>query len=258
MLRFLLIALLALAARPSNVWAVFVDWDTLIWTPGTLSNSYDVDPNSPGNDITITIGGDTQDLVVDPASGLQTPARTYSLQGGGPAGQLSLELATTMIPPNLMTVTVTFSPQYLLGVQNVSFSLFDIDQEEKQDLITDISARGVGGVVGYAATITNIGSSVSHTGAGFGQRLRGIADSPDTGLSSGNGNATISFGSNAIQSFTFTFDSTPGGPKLQKLALGDISFTPVPEINPAIAAGGLCLIAGVAASRRYARKKRQS
>ena len=74
----------------------------------------------------------------------------------------------------------------------------------------------------------------------------GIATNADTGATSGNGNVTISFGATAISSFTFTYGSGSGtvaNPTYQHIALDDISFTPVPEINPAWSALGSCLVA---------------
>ena len=56
--RFLLLALfgpfLATAAH-----AITLDWDTVTWTAGSLSNSYNIDPLKAGNDITVSmpIGG---------------------------------------------------------------------------------------------------------------------------------------------------------------------------------------------------------
>jgi hypothetical protein len=39
--------------------AIVVAWDGLTRTPGTLNNSYDIDPNpaQAGNDITVTVSG---------------------------------------------------------------------------------------------------------------------------------------------------------------------------------------------------------
>src|SRR5207244_7379928 len=39
----------------SFVSAVTLDWSTVTWTAGTTSNSYDIDPSNPGNDITISM-----------------------------------------------------------------------------------------------------------------------------------------------------------------------------------------------------------
>jgi hypothetical protein len=71
------------------------------------------------------------------------------------------------------------------------------------------------------------------------QQLTGIAPAGDT---TSDGNATISF-SVPITSFTFTFDNSQGPPRVQEFALYDISFSPVPEINPALSALGSCLVA---------------
>ena len=39
--------------------AVTLDWSAVTWTAGSLSNSYDIDPSNPGNDITIAMSGNT-------------------------------------------------------------------------------------------------------------------------------------------------------------------------------------------------------
>src|SRR5436190_593234 len=39
--------------------AVTLDWDTVTWTAGSLSNSYDIDAARPGNDVTVTVSGNT-------------------------------------------------------------------------------------------------------------------------------------------------------------------------------------------------------
>jgi len=35
--------------------ATLLDWNTVTWTPGSLTNSYDVDPGSPGNGATTNL-----------------------------------------------------------------------------------------------------------------------------------------------------------------------------------------------------------
>jgi len=54
--------------------AVLVDWSALSWPAGSLSNSYDVDPASTGNDVTITVSGDTAQLQSEPP---QTPGNHH-------------------------------------------------------------------------------------------------------------------------------------------------------------------------------------
>ncbi len=36
-----------------------LDWNLVTWAPGQLSQSFDIDPSNPGNDITITVSGNT-------------------------------------------------------------------------------------------------------------------------------------------------------------------------------------------------------
>jgi hypothetical protein len=92
---------------------------------------------------------------------------------------------------------------------------------------------------------------VSITGSGINQVVDGVTNNSDTGATSGNGNVTISFGTNAIKSFSFVYGSgstAPADPTSQGIAIHDISFTPIPELNPSwtaiiscIAAAGLIL-----------------
>jgi hypothetical protein len=57
-----LLFLCVLSLSSATVNAVVVDWDTLTWTPGTFINSYDVDPAKAGNDVTVTVSGNTGQL----------------------------------------------------------------------------------------------------------------------------------------------------------------------------------------------------
>src|SRR5437016_10433619 len=74
--------------------AVLVDWSALNWPAGSLSNSYDVDPSSAGNDVTVTISGDTGQLQASLVSpNPQTPAITRAFDGGLGTSPETLELA---------------------------------------------------------------------------------------------------------------------------------------------------------------------
>jgi hypothetical protein len=46
----------AIFAFTGSASAALVDWSALNWPAGSLSNSYDVDPASAGNDVTVTSG----------------------------------------------------------------------------------------------------------------------------------------------------------------------------------------------------------
>jgi hypothetical protein len=234
--------------------AVTVDWDTLTWTAGSLTNSYDVDPAKPGNDVTVTVSGNTAQLQPELLSpNPMTPAITTDFQGGLGAAPNTLCLAVNFANQSQgSTVTVDFSALYALGVQNVSFTLFDIDfanvsgSSTYQDQLSSITALSIDGTTLVAPTITTSANN-SLSGSGLTQVVNGTASTVDTGAGSGNGNVTISFGATAIKSFTFTYGSGgPSGvtdPTYQHVGIYDITFTPVPEINPAWSALGSCLVA---------------
>jgi hypothetical protein len=226
--------------------AVVLDWDGVTWTAGSLSNSYDVDPGTPGNDITVTMSGDVNRFTNDATSGVPTPAIDMTLTGGLSPVENSLQLAANLKTGSKIFVTVDFSALYLQGVQNVSFSIFDIDLEKNHDQIRSIYGIALDGTH-VAATITNIGSAVTLNGAGLGQFLTGRDPSPDN---SSNGNATISFGGTPITGFAFTWGNTNGAPFYQQISITDIYFIPVPEMSPAVPTIIVCVAAAAIARRR--------
>jgi hypothetical protein len=233
--------------------AVTLDWDTVTWTAGSLNNSYDIDPATSGNDITVTVSGNTAQLQPELVSpNPMTPAITTDFQGGLATVQNTLCLAVNFANQSqAVSVTVDFSALYTQGVQNVSFTLFDIDFSNVSgntyaDQLRNIVATLIDGTTLVAATITT-SSNNTLSGSGLTQVVNGTVSTVDTGTGSGNGNVTISFGATAIKSFTFTYGSGgPSGvtdPTYQHVGISDISFTPVPEINPAWSAVGSCLLA---------------
>jgi hypothetical protein len=259
--RFLLLALLgpflATAAH-----AITLDWDTVTWTAGTLSKSYDIDPAKAGNDITVTVSGNTTQLTTELASGNpMTPAITPDFQGGLGTAQNTLCLAVNFANQSqAITVTVDFSALYTSGVAGVSFTLFDIDfsaasGNNYQDQLLSIVATSIDGITQVAPTITTSANNTL-SGAGLTQVVNGTVSTVDNGPGSGNGNVTISFGTTAIKSFTFTYGSGSGtvpDPTYQHVGIHDITFTPVPEINPAWSALASCLVAAALILRHSAK-----
>jgi hypothetical protein len=154
-----------------------------------------------------------------------------------------------------LTVQISFNTgtTWATAANNVSFTIFDIDITTNSDIINSIYGVAPDGTH-VAATITNVGPVVTLTGSGLTQTLTGNAASLDN---SGNGNATISFGTTVTDVF-FTFGNNAGAPRYQDIAIGDISFTPVPEINPATASALSCLLAlgAMMAFHRRAKLKR--
>jgi hypothetical protein len=235
----LLGCLVFLAAGPQVAHALVLDWDTVTWTAGSVNNSYDLNGDAV-NDIAINITkqGNGPVFAIDPTSGVQTPAITQTLTGGLSPVQNSLMIAGNLHTNTDLTVQISF-PSGTPGANNVSFSLFDIDVTTNSDIINSIYGVAVDGTH-VAATITNVGPGVTLSGSGLAQTLTGNVVSSDN---SANGNATISFGATVITDVFFTFGNTAGGPKYQDIAIDDITFTPVPEINPAVTAVGSCFLA---------------
>jgi hypothetical protein len=218
--------------------ALVLDWDSVTWSQGSLINSYDLTGDAI-NDITVKITSQQANIWAnDPTTGDQTPTINQTLTGGLSPVQNSLMLAANLKTHSDTTIQLTFSGVYP-GAANVSFTLFDIDVTTNSDIISEIYGLTSDGTQ-IAATITNVGSNVTLSGSGLTQTLTGNAANANN---SGNGNATISFGSAVITDVFFTFSNTAGAPRYQDIGIGDITFSPVPEINPAAASAVSCLFA---------------
>lgn len=249
--------------------AIVLDWDTVTWAPGSLHNSYDIDPDNAGNDVILdVVANNGAPLQPErPAPNPLTPALSPSFQGGNATIENSLCIALDLANnTQSVTLTVNFAA-YAQGVKDVSFTIFDVDSNNVpgsstyQDRISSIRALSIDGVTLIAPTITtSLNNSVS--GTGVDQIVDGIATTADTGAGSGDGNVTISFGSAAIKSFTFTYG---GGPLFddstyEHIGVSDISFTPIPEVNPASFSSASCLLAVgfVSLHRRRVRRSDRS
>lgn len=239
--------------------ALVLDWDTAVWAPGDLSNSYDLNGDAV-NDITIQITSQQANIWAnDPTSGTQSPVDNQTLTGGLSPAQNSLMLAANLKTHSDCTVQISFTggngPLNTPGAGNVSFTLFDIDITTNADIISNIYGVALDGTL-VPATITNVGPTVTLTGTGLAQQLEGNAAA---GNNTGDGNATISFGSTIITDVFFTFSNTAGAPRYQDIGISDITFTPVPEINPAASSAVSCVIAlglAVFGHRRAAKARR--
>lgn len=230
--------------------AIVLDWSNITWTAGSLSNSYDIDPDNPGNDITITITGSTNQFFNS-----TYPKVTQDFTGGiSPApDQLDLyvDFANTS---QSITLTITFN--YATGVSNVNFTLFDVDTgdtfTEKGktkrtfiDQVDSIYGTSTNGSL-IAPTIVNSNASFNTvSGSGTNQSIVGTAKANDF---SNEGSVGVSYGTNNITSFTFTYgegSGTGADPAAQGIGLYDISFSPkpkVPEFHPAWISAALCLL----------------
>ena len=240
-----LVALLVALICPGQVKAITLDWNSVDWTPtGTLTQSFDIDSGNAGNDITITITGNTSRF--DSSS----PNDTTDLTGGI-AGQESLFLYANQFKKASESFTITITFNYTLGVDNVDFTLFDIDRNSDGDWIDQIrSIHGTFGTTNNAATITG---SANNTVAGSGTNQT-ITGNTDTASDSGSANALIDFGRALLTSVSFVYGNAPGTDvqSQQWIGLSDIHFRPkIPEVNPAW--GGM-IICGLAMGVRLRRR----
>lgn len=227
--------------------AVVLDWTTVWWPDGALSRNFNIDFSSPGQDVNVTISGSTGRFFDD------YPQITEDFTGGFGSSTDQLDLFVNFGSlSEVITVTVTFD--YDDGVDNVFFTLFDIDTASGSsyprgfiDQVKNITGKAMDGTT-VIPTITGSANNTVLYGGSLTQVVQGVSITSDTGSDSGNGNAYFDFGDHAIQSFTFTYGNSSTGvfsnPSQQGIGLYDISYTKakprVPEFHPAWAALMLC------------------
>jgi hypothetical protein len=280
MKRLLLLFALALCGAGA-VHAVTLDWDSVNWTDpnngnATFSQSFNVDASNAGNDVTITISGSTSDFEQS-----TSPDDTTDYNGGFGSGQESLVLRVDY-NNNSDSTTVTIDFSYASGgVTAVSFAIFDVDFNDGQfrDILRNFVAYDANNnVLAVYATLTNDATTTQSTtgnttnnpynaitgsGTANAQALAYDSD-PGASGSSGNvgqnddeGNVYVSFVSNGtrIDHVSFVYDND-GFLGAQAIALGDITWTTVPEPSTVLGGGLLVALAGAQLLRRLFRKPR--
>lgn len=236
---FLLVGLTLATALPCR--GVTLDWSLVTWPQGSLTNSFDIDATNPGNDVRITITGDTQYLTGN------NPQIDSQVTGGLGKNTLSLDLTSTF---DLVTETWTLTVEFLYasGVENVSYTIFDIDSVTSPppaDQLTKIYGIAAGSTNLVAPTIVGSSDNVV-TGSGVNQSVTGILPNPQADP---NGNVYISYSNTSISSFTYTMgmDTTNGNPQqLRSMhsALYNIVYSkPVPEVGVFLGPGVIAVFA---------------
>lgn len=231
--------------------AIVLDWSTITWTAGSLSNSYDIDPDNPGNDITVTITGSTNRFFNS-----TYPKLTQDFTGGISPDPDQLDLYVDYANTS-QSITITVAFNYAAGVSNVNFTIFDVDTGDTFTEKGKTKRTFIDQVDGIYATSTNssliapviVNSNTTYntvSGSGTNQSVVGIAKANDF---SNEGSVGVSYGTNNITSFTFTYgegSGTGSDPAAQGIGLYDITFSPkpkVPEYRPALFSAVLCLLA---------------
>lgn len=222
-----------LVTLPGRVGGVLFDWDTVSWTPGSLSNSYDIDASNPGNDITITITGATSRFIPT------YPQITQDFEGGLSPAENVLDVFVNY-SRRTQSITITVEFHYALGVEDVGFSLFDIDRTDSETFIDEIRTIKANFGTGSDIAATSVTGSANNTvsGSGLGTTITGTELTSDVGAGSGDANATISFGTNALTQFSFVYGDNSDAerdPAQQGIGLYDISFKKrIPEYHPGL------------------------
>ncbi|NJK92798.1 MAG: hypothetical protein HC904_13835 [Blastochloris sp.] len=230
----------------NKVQAVTFDWDMVDWGTGNLTQSFDFDPSNPGNDITITISGDTG-TIKSPHSGSNFSPDDNELATGGFAGEETLLLSVDFTQDNgNQSLIVTIQFHYVYGVDNTSFILTDVDRNTTSqnfiDVISDWDASYGAGPSFYPTLTPSASNFIGGTNGTSTVFAEGSSSNPDN---ASGGNVTVSLTNSIDQiSFIYTSGNVPSSsnPTSQSIGLHDITFTPaVPEPSTWIT-GGLLLL----------------
>ena len=102
-------AALISAGAANSAHALVLDWDTAVWAPGDLTNSYDLNGDAV-SDITVQITSQQANIWAnDPTSGSQAPVVNQTLTGGLAPAQNSLMLAANLHTKSDCTVQISFT-----------------------------------------------------------------------------------------------------------------------------------------------------
>ena len=243
---------------PSSSQAVVLDWNSVTWTAGSSTKSFDIDPTHPGNDITVSFS-----LSTGAAFQSNNPAISSTFTGGPDTTKKALNMNIDLANATAF-VRVRIDFLYAGGVNNANFSLFDVDRSggagtSWQDQVRYFSGQNVSNSTILPTNVTgSSGNTVTYNPI-TGYTATGTSNIVNSGSGSQNANVGITYGQSYIKSMFFDYGSGSGvqlNPDAQGIALGGISFTPsaTPEINPSAGAVLGCL----AAFLLYARRRRES
>jgi hypothetical protein len=250
-MRFLgLFFLLGFGAFAQHASAITLNWgndgdDNANWANGDLTDSFDIDSSNPGDDVTITIGGDTDDLVSN--------VNDNTNLTGGIAGNESLFLNANYNSTGSNEIIVTIEFNYTQDVTDVNFFIYDVDLNTGfwVDLISNFEVYRNGvlqtGVfptltAGSANTIENAGTS--------NVQARGTATAGDT---TDDGNVFVDFGGAIFDEIRFTWTNEDAALDNQWIGLHNINYNPAPE--PSTVLTGMLLFGLIGYQVMQRRKK---
>ena len=231
---------------PACVNATLLDWDTITTSPSapaagsSTSISYNSDPNHAGNDVTVKLANAVGNW------GAGYPVVSINNYNGGLTTQKSLafNFTTETSTTQGLTVTLDFS-SYAGGVKNVSFQIFDVDFDSSAskwiDNIDQIWATTAVGatIIGPDSVTGSSYNTVAGSGTGF--SVTGVTG--NAGAGSALGNVSISFGNTNVTQVQFRWRNVDTSLGDQKIALGDVNYTPTPEVGTSLGAALTCVLA---------------
>lgn len=238
---FSVVALLA-GLGPSAHASIVFDWPASPgWTAGapspgqTLSQSFtSVNPN----DITVSInnnGASAAGANWQPA--YPQISRSPVTGGFSSTNALQLYVVSQSSTSSYIRTTITFDTPVI----NLTFQIWDVDAVAGQfvDKIFNIQALAVGGAtVGPDSVTSAVPGYNTITGTGLATVVLGTANASNT---TNQGTIDITF-SGPITQFSFDWANNDAGLGQQAVALGPLTYTPVPEPSPFLSALGFCAL----------------
>lgn len=201
------------------------DWDVNTWPAGSLSNSY----TTTGETLSVTISGDTGFFQPNTSS---APVTSNFDTGGLTPAELSLELFVDFPTVN-EGVIITFNVGTAgIGVQDLQFSIFDVDfgAAQFQDQLT------ITGSLGGSPVSPILTAGVAHTVSGS------VATGQTSAESTSSDGTLVTTFTAPIDQFSISYTngpSAPAAPGVQAVSLHDIftcpRLVPVIDANKAVA-----------------------
>ncbi len=236
---FVLLLISGASARAS----VIFNWPTssIPWAAGTPTGGQtatamftSVNPN----DITVSVnnsGAGPQGMVFN-SQYPSIPTGAQITGGFTNVNSLQMIVSSSQAFGNYIQTTVSFATP----VANLSFQIWDVDAHPGQfvDKIANIQALAFGGGTVGPDSVTSVTPGFNTiTGSGLSTVVLGTADANDN-----SNQGSINFVFNApVTQFSFQWSNNDPGLGQQGIALGPLTYTPVPESGSFLGTAAACL-----------------
>jgi hypothetical protein len=248
--RFSLILVFCVIASVGKASIVFNWPNPPGWTAGTPGQGATVSQQFTSvnpNDITVSI----QNNGVNVQGTYPQINSTTETGGFTNVNGLQLYLSSTPTFGNTLKTTISFASP----VTNLSFQLWDVDANVGQfvDKVANLQGLAPDGVtlIGASSVTSAVPGYNTISGTGLSTVVLGTANADNT---TNQGTINITFNQPIIQ-FSFEWSNNDNGRGAQAIAIGPLTYDPVPETDSALSVSATCLIAIVAEKvRRRSRR----